>query len=538
MADPKIRIRRSSTPNKVPDTSQLQLGELAINTFDGKLYLEQDQTSGSGIATVIAVNPWNVGLGTLAYDTYFTAGNVGINTTSPTQLLDVAGDIRLRGAIYDSNNTVGTANQVLVSRAGAGITWANLTAIPVGDANTLDGLDSSQFLRSDDDDVKTGITTFSDTTVFDGDVELNGNITTNVTIVSTNTGSAAAPEFKLYRDSASPADADYLGQIKFAGESDTGVERNYAKITGKIGDATNGTEDGIIEFAHIKAGSQNISGRWNSTTLQLLNGTGLNVNGDATFESDVHLGDDDNLYLGASNDLRIYHNSSFNNSIIYHTNTAGTLSFRSNSGVINFYDYKNARWQANFNEEVIELNYAGSKVFETIGYGVSITGGGNFTGIVTASSFVKEGGTSSQFLKADGSVDTNTYLTAEAQSLDGVLGLGNTSSLGMDVGIVTATAFVGDGSGLTNLPGASLGISTNTEDQSQLLTFAIGYGSTTGLGATAGLVYNPSSGRMGIGSATPAYPLDVAGDINSSTDVKINGTGVLDTALALAIALG
>ena len=43
---------------------------------------------------------------------------------------------------------------------------------------------------------------------------------------------------------------------------------------------------------------------------------------------------------------------------------------------------------------------------------------------------------------------------------------------------------------------------------------------------------------MGIGSDAPAHTLDVAGDINSSTDVKINGTGVLDTALALAIALG
>jgi len=460
MADPKIRIRRSATPNKVPITSQLQLGELAINTFDGKLYLEKDQTSGSGIATVIAVNPWNVGLGTLAYDTYFTAGNVGVGTTNPTQLLDVAGDIRLRGAIYDSLNSTGSSNQVLVSNAGAGVTWTTLTAIPVGDANTLDGLDSTQFLRSDDDDTKTGITTFSDTTVFDGDVELNGNITTNVTIVSTDAGSAAAPEFKLYRNSASPADADYIGQIKFAGESDTGVERNYAKITGKIGDATNGTEDGIIEFAHIKDGSQNISGRWNSTTLQLLNGTDFSVAGDSTF-------------------------------------TGG-------------------------------IDVDGHTELDDV----------NISGVVTATSFVKSGGTSSQFLKADGSVDTNTYLTAEAQSLDGVLGLGNTSLLGMDVGIVTATAFVGDGSGITNLPGASIGISTNTVDQSQLLTFATGYGSTTGLGATDGLVYNPSSGRLGIGSATPAYPLDVAGDINSSTDVKINGTGVLDTALALAIALG
>ena len=52
MADPKIRIRRSATPNKVPLTTQLQLGELAINTYDGKVYLEQDQ-GGVGVGTTV-----------------------------------------------------------------------------------------------------------------------------------------------------------------------------------------------------------------------------------------------------------------------------------------------------------------------------------------------------------------------------------------------------------------------------------------------------------------------------------------------------
>lgn len=109
----------------------------------------------------------------------------------------------------------------------------------------------------------------------------------NVNIVSHDSGSSAGPELKLYRDSPSPADADYLGQIKFAGESDTGVERNYAKITGKISDASNGTEDGIIEIAHIKAGSQNISARFKSTELMLLNGTDFSVAGDSTFTGTV-----------------------------------------------------------------------------------------------------------------------------------------------------------------------------------------------------------------------------------------------------------
>ena len=114
-----------------------------------------------------------------------------------------------------------------------------------------------------------------------------GAFSGDVTLTDTDTGSSAGPELKLYRNSSSPADADYLGQIKFAGESDTGVERNYAKITGKISDASNGTEDGIIEIAHIKAGSQNISARFKSTELMLLNGTDFSVAGDSTFTGTV-----------------------------------------------------------------------------------------------------------------------------------------------------------------------------------------------------------------------------------------------------------
>jgi len=42
---------------------------------------------------------------------------VGINTTSPTRTLDVAGDLRVRGEVIDSNNTVGYAYSVLGSQA-------------------------------------------------------------------------------------------------------------------------------------------------------------------------------------------------------------------------------------------------------------------------------------------------------------------------------------------------------------------------------------------------------------------------------------
>ena len=107
-------------------------------------------------------------------------------------------------------------------------------------------------------------------------------------ITTTEDSSSAGPVLSLKRDSSSPANADYLGQIKFKGENSSGAEKNYAKITGKILDVTDGSEDGMLEFAFIKGGSQNISGRFRSDQLQLLNGTKLYIGGAGTiqFEGD------------------------------------------------------------------------------------------------------------------------------------------------------------------------------------------------------------------------------------------------------------
>jgi len=129
-----------------------------------------------------------------------------------------------------------------------------------------------------------------------GNLDLNssnitgtGNIDTtgDITITSTDAGSSAGPIFNFVRDSASPADADYLGQIKFKGDDDGGASTVYAKITGKIDDASAGTEDGLLEFANIKAGSQTIVARLKSDKLQLLNSTDLEVAGDATITGNL-----------------------------------------------------------------------------------------------------------------------------------------------------------------------------------------------------------------------------------------------------------
>ena len=149
------------------------------------------------------------------------------------------------GKHYEINGT-----DVLTSTTlGSGVVNSSLTSV-----GTLTGLDVNGHTELDNLNVS-GIATFgSNATItslittnvatLQGGFNASGNssIVGDLTLQDVDSGSAIGPELKLYRNSSSPADTDYLGQIKFAGESDTGVERNYAKITGKILDASNGTE--------------------------------------------------------------------------------------------------------------------------------------------------------------------------------------------------------------------------------------------------------------------------------------------------------
>ena len=82
MATP-FRLKRSAIASKRPATTDLQLGELALNTYDGYLYTERE---GVGLATVTNLTPWyeNYGGGSIYY-----SNSVGIGTTVPQYNLDV-----------------------------------------------------------------------------------------------------------------------------------------------------------------------------------------------------------------------------------------------------------------------------------------------------------------------------------------------------------------------------------------------------------------------------------------------------------------
>ncbi len=113
-------------------------------------------TSGTNIAGYFSAS----GATTANYGLIVAAGNTGIGTTAPTQLLDVNGSMRLRGQLYDYNNEVGTPGQVL-STTATGVDWITLAA--GHNAVTLAGedylsIDANQVLTASDISLTTNVT--------------------------------------------------------------------------------------------------------------------------------------------------------------------------------------------------------------------------------------------------------------------------------------------------------------------------------------------------------------------------------------------
>lgn len=52
MAQQSLKLRRSSVPGKVPTTSSLDFGELAINTYDGKVYIKKTGSFGEQVIAI------------------------------------------------------------------------------------------------------------------------------------------------------------------------------------------------------------------------------------------------------------------------------------------------------------------------------------------------------------------------------------------------------------------------------------------------------------------------------------------------------
>jgi hypothetical protein len=138
-------------------------------------------------------------------------------------------------------------------------------------------------------------------------------------------------------------------------------------------------------------------------------------------------------------------------------------------------------------------------------------------GNITANSFIKSGGTSSQFLKADGSIDSNfyalssslnNYLPTQGGTLTGPL-IGTTASFASSIGLTSASS----SSSLTSTTnGIEISVDGSTTSNKNTI-FKVGSSETMRIDA---------SGRLGIGTTTPAYPLSVYSTSNAR--ISIDGT--------------
>ena len=114
-----LKFKRSATPSKVPTTSDLALGELALNTYDGKVYMKKDDgtqaivevggTSGGGTVTSVAAT---AGTGiSVSGSPITTSGTLTITNTAPDQTVTLtqAGTTTITGTY--PNFTISSADQ-------------------------------------------------------------------------------------------------------------------------------------------------------------------------------------------------------------------------------------------------------------------------------------------------------------------------------------------------------------------------------------------------------------------------------------------
>ena len=79
--------------------------------------------------------------------------------------------------------------------------------------------------------------------------------TTQLTLKSTDADGSSGPLLDLTRDSASPADGDVTGIIRFRADNDAGEVTTTGQIVSLLNDASDATEDGEVKIETIVAGS-------------------------------------------------------------------------------------------------------------------------------------------------------------------------------------------------------------------------------------------------------------------------------------------
>ena len=383
-----IRLRRSASQNAVPTITQLNLGELAINTFDGKLFLKK---SVGGNESIVEVGANNLADTFKIYEytvtsaqTSFSGSDDNSNTLSYTTGSPPRVAVYLNGLLLDWGTDFTATNGssvVLTSAAASG----DLIQIQAYKSEVVAGSNLSFA-----DNIKAQ---FGD----DGDLEIFHNGSNSI-INEVGTG---VLKFQVAGSG--------IAEIRT-----TGIVMSSGKIiTGQVSDISNHDTDDLSEgssnlyFTNARADARiaaaNTGDLSEGSNLYFTNervddrvgalltaGTGITLSYDDTAgtlqitgvaqygDSDVEsyidangitLPDNVKAQFGASNDLGIWHNGTHS----HITNTQGSLYIRSSNTVQIENSSGNDMINAQSGGAVTLFHNAGSKL-ATKSDGVDITG--------------------------------------------------------------------------------------------------------------------------------------------------------------------
>jgi hypothetical protein len=186
-----IILKRSALPGKVPDTGSLNSGELAINTYDGKIFIKRAGNVDS-IQSVLVTNSTTTGSITLTQTGSFAElvttqdGNIGrdlyvIRDIITNNDIDAGGDIS--GSGLQVNDTLNITHEYLTFTGSANLTGS---VGVLGNLTVLGSVNAQQFninVISSSVIYQSGSTKFGDTSddkhEFTGSVDISGSLIVN-----------------------------------------------------------------------------------------------------------------------------------------------------------------------------------------------------------------------------------------------------------------------------------------------------------------------------------------------------------------------
>ena len=133
-----IKLKRSATQNAVPSTSSLALGEIALNTYDGKLFIKKDVGGTESIVTIGAVGAGSIGPTELA-STAVTAGSYGSTSAIPVITIDADGRITSASTATISGLSANSVTSTEIAANAVGISELDVTDGTNGQVLTTDG---------------------------------------------------------------------------------------------------------------------------------------------------------------------------------------------------------------------------------------------------------------------------------------------------------------------------------------------------------------------------------------------------------------